>query len=316
MTNPTDQSPTQTSTPTAPCQNMLGSTSTSASTSLSSSGVSVVNTSLTARPALSLSSSSPSSTNQSTSSEPVTASTSPSVPDLTVSQSAPSVMATPSRETEVSKWNVSPIDKYLQLPTAVKTRQHAASSSTRAMTGARVLTSAECLAIIKEKEMKKKQQEEDKENRKKLREEKKQREEEKKKGELRLQREKEREKQREKKAEEKARKAEERARQSNKGATSSTSACAPPYQQLTPSLPKHTLRDCTNTSAAKIPRVRMEDTDTNKCCVCLQSFEEDVQMGFGVEWIQCACERWLHEDCIIDCVTDSSGKERLCPFCT
>ena len=72
------------------------------------------------------------------------------------------------------------MDKFLQLPTAPKKKGPVAPSSTRAMSGARVLTSAEYLAIIKEKENKKKQQEEEKENRKRLREEKKtQREEEK-----------------------------------------------------------------------------------------------------------------------------------------
>ena len=58
----------------------------------------------------------------------VTASTSLPAPDLTVSQSAPSVMATPSHKTDVNKWNVNPINKYLQLPTAVKKRQPATSS--------------------------------------------------------------------------------------------------------------------------------------------------------------------------------------------
>ena len=114
--------------------------------------------------------------------------------------------ATPShqiggRERQTS---ASPVDKHLQLPTAPKKKGTVASSSTRAMTGARVLTSAECLAIIKEKEQKKKQQEEEKENRKRLREDKKkqQEEEKQKKAEQRMLKEREREKQREKKAEE------------------------------------------------------------------------------------------------------------------
>ena len=74
-----------------------------------------------------------------------------------------------------------PLQKYLHLPTTAKTKKTpVASSETRAITGARVLTSAECLAIIKEKEMKKKQENEEKEKRKRQREEKKrQREEEK-----------------------------------------------------------------------------------------------------------------------------------------
>ena len=72
-------------------------------------------------------------------------------------QLVPGVSATPSRTiggNEQQK-TLSPVDKYLKLPTAPKKKEPAASSSTRAMTGARVLTIAECLAIIKEKETEK-----------------------------------------------------------------------------------------------------------------------------------------------------------------
>ena len=79
---------------------------------------------------------------------------------------------------------------------------------------------------------------------------------------------------------------------------------------------QRSLRECTNTLVTK--RVQVDTEDSNKCCVCCQTFSEDVEMGTGVEWLQCAFGLWLHEDCIIDtdCVTDSSRKERLCPFCT
>ena len=72
--------------------------------------------------------------------------------------------ATPSSQIGGSEQqtSASPEDKYLQLPTAPKKKGPVASSSTCAMTGARVLTSAECLEITKEKEQKKKQQEEEK----------------------------------------------------------------------------------------------------------------------------------------------------------
>ena len=39
--------------------------------------------------------------------------------------------------------------------------------------------------------------------------------------------------------------------------------------------------------------------DSKGCCVCVQSYDDDVVLGVRVEWIQCACLRWLHEDCII-----------------
>ena len=67
------------------------------------------------------------------------------------------------------------LSKYISTPTITKPK-----SSTRAITTARVLTSAECLDIIREKETKKKAEEEAKQQRKREREEKKQKAEEKK----------------------------------------------------------------------------------------------------------------------------------------
>ena len=57
------------------------------------------------------------------------------------------------------------------MKTAVKSKPPLTSSTTRAITGARVLTSSQFLAIIKEKQMKKKCEEEEKEKRKIEREE-------------------------------------------------------------------------------------------------------------------------------------------------
>jgi len=56
------------------------------------------------------------------------------------------------------------------MKTAVKSKPPLTSSRTRAITGVRVLTSSQCLAIIKEKQMKKKHEEKDKEKRKIVRE--------------------------------------------------------------------------------------------------------------------------------------------------
>ena len=88
-------------------------------------------------------------------------------PPLTVNSSCASVAeggsSTPSRSSGESS-----VVKYLQLPSCSK--RQTVTKSTRAMTGARVLTSAQCIAILKEKELKKKQQEEEKEKRKQIRE--------------------------------------------------------------------------------------------------------------------------------------------------
>ena len=58
------------------------------------------------------------------------------------------------------------------------------------------------------------------------------------------------------------------------------------------------------------PRIR------HNCFVCFQEFEEHVRQATGVDWVQCSCTRWLHEECIWDCIIDSNGEERLCPYCT
>ena len=58
--------------------------------------------------------------------------------------------------------------------------------------------------------------------------------------------------------------------------------------------------------------LRLDDVIiSDRCCVCYQDYSE----GEGVEWVQCPCTRWLHEDCVVDSVMDSSGKELLCPHC-
>lgn len=54
------------------------------------------------------------------------------------------------------------------------------------------------------------------------------------------------------------------------------------------------------------------EIDTNVCCVCFGLYSEDVS---GVDWIECACGRWLHEECGEECVVDADGKERFCPTC-
>ena len=37
---------------------------------------------------------------------------------------------------------------------------------------------------------------------------------------------------------------------------------------------------------------------TMQCCVCFQTFEDDKREQSGLEWVECACSQWLHEECI------------------
>ena len=51
-----------------------------------------------------------------------------------------------------------------------------------------------------------------------------------------------------------------------------------------------------------------EEIDTNQCCVCFQTYTEDVLEGTGLEWVKCAHVKWLHEACILYIAIDVNGK--------
>ena len=178
-------------------------------------------------------------------------------------------------------------------------------SENRAVTTARVLTSKECLDIIKEKQLKKKAEEEEKQRRKKEREEKKKRLDEEK----------------QKKAQQKAQKAAERAEKANKvaqqkarrsrtGSSASTKENVPPsvLTNSTSLLGKRAHSQRSNPRKPLLETTAEIDND-NQCCVCFDEYEE------GETWVQCSCTRWLHEDCVIDVIMDSNGKPKICPVC-
>ena len=60
---------------------------------------------------------------------------------------------------------------------------------------------------------------------------------------------------------------------------------------------------------------RSEDLNCGECCVCFDTYDEDVALETGRDWVECACQRWLHKECAEDCVIDPNDQERLCPFC-
>ncbi len=47
------------------------------------------------------------------------------------------------------------------------------------------------------------------------------------------------------------------------------------------------------------------------CCVCLGNYDDDA--GTDRQWLQCKCNRWIHEDCID--YEDSSSSDHLCQLC-
>ena len=53
-----------------------------------------------------------------------------------------------------------------------------------------------------------------------------------------------------------------------------------------------------------------EDQVNCECPFCFKTYCHD-----GKEWLECACGRWIHEQCIEEVILDSGGHERFCPFC-
>ena len=161
--------------------------------------------------------------------------------------------------------SLSPISKYLiqYVPvTPVRTRPEKSR-----VAGERVLTSAEGLAMLKEKEEKKQKEEEERKKRKH-----------------------EREMKRKEKQAAKALKSTKR-----KGKQSRPKA-------------KKTVSETTETGNS-------ETSSSCICNVCSESYEDDVLYQRGGDWVECGCQRWIHEKCITRIEMDSSGIERFCSVC-
>ena len=196
---------------------------------------------------------------------------------------------------------------------------------------ARLLTSADCLHMLEEKEVKKKKEAEEKEQRRKDRKEKK----------------KHRKEEAKKTAEKKAKRAEEKAQKAQKVArkTRSTNSRKRPVaktvneatiagtatdkndaevianttkNESTADRTTEVTNDKNDTEVAtdtRTPVLLNESIDPNACCMCFGSYEDDVMDGYGAEWIDYACGQWLHVDCAEDCITDCHGNKCYCPYC-
>ena len=205
------------------------------------------------------------------------------------------------------------------------TPKNRSSDSAKRVSGARVLTSAQCVAILKEKEEQKKKEKEEKERRKLERESKKHEREEalKKRAEERAMKAEERKK----KAAELAKKREMRTSRKRTAATpstnqrkkSNTSSKTPESHTGAAGSSSSNDKPAATTSVSdEIWRSNSSSTeiDTNECCICFRTFEEDTMEKTGLDWVECVCGRWLHEECITyNIISDASGRELLCPFC-
>ena len=220
------------------------------------------------------------------------------------------------------------ISKYLVQYIPSTTPKPKESSASKRVSGARILTSAQCLNMIQEREEKKKKLLEEKEKRKLEREQKRA----------------EREEAAKKRAEEKAKKAELAAKQrevtskkrqkpasnmvtkkqktsENTSAPSSSTGVdgrskSTNYTSSRPTTVRSRESNVSNTRAKiDMQSPSDENIDINQCCVCFGTFQEDQELGTGMEWVECACKRWLHEVCVSDIEINADGKELLCPFC-
>ena len=208
-----------------------------------------------------------------------------------------------------SSTNRSPLSNLLNLPMAP------GANKPQPKTGrARVLTSSECLRLLKEKEEKKRQVAIEKEQRKKERELKKQQKAQqmKQKAEERACKAAEREKAKAEKAKERERKAQERAASKSKSLVSKQQTNRNP-QGIKRTADTNTVKDPRPTcKKVRVDMAESFNTDWCLCCVCFGSYQEDIDTGR--EWLQCSCGKWLHEDCVDDSDMDNETN-RLCPLC-
>ena len=169
--------------------------------------------------------------------------------------------------------------------------------------------------FLKEREEKKKKEQEEKEQRKQERQQKKiEREREAaRKAEERAKKAQERAEERARKEEEQAKRAAERARKAEeKAKKSEQQRSARSRRQV------DVEGDRRQTKRRKIGEPSHSDCQVvqNVCCVCGGTFEEDQRDATGLEWVECACKRWLHEDCIVaDIQVNADGREIFCPYC-
>ena len=213
--------------------------------------------------------------------------------------------------------SVSPFSRYLTSPNVCTTPSSV--NSKRAYPRARLLTSADSLQMLEEKEKKKQEQLEEKERKKREREEKKR---------LKAEEMKKKTQERERKAAERERKRQEKAMEKEKKSRASNVRTRGKRTTSSNSVTSTSLLPNTTTSASASyshtePRFSRNETscespviDPNICCMCFVTYEDDVLEGVGASWISCACGRWLHEDCAEDqIIIDDDGKERNCSFC-
>ncbi len=169
---------------------------------------------------------------------------------------------------------------------------------------AKVLTSAKCLKMLDKKKQKKDQAVMEKKERKRERERKK------------FEREEIAKKKKEEKLEKK-RMREEAALK--KTAKSGGKKCNTRNTAINLSRPSEESVDAqlalSSTSSTSTPTTSLRGGQDSRngfweCTFCYEEICQD-----GKEWLQCACDRWVHEQCLEEIILDDQGQERFCPYC-
>ena len=125
-----------------------------------------------------------------------------------------------------------------------------------------------------------------------------------------------------KKADEKARKVAEKAAErgtcSKRQSNATPTSVSKKRKSTTGSLPLAPGSSITVTSsvAASVAHVGTESSEALiKCCVCYRTIADDEREETSLEWVECVCTRWLHEQCIdYNIEVDADGRELIYLF--
>ena len=216
----------------------------------------------------------------------------------------------------------SAISEFLTTPPIGKVRSTTKrkASAKKSIFGARVLTSAESLAMIKEKQRQKEEEEKAKLERKQEREIKKQQreaEKERKKQEMESKKQ-QREAEKERKNQEMESKKQQREAKKQKKLEEQEKKIVGREKMATASCKSkrvRSLRKNTSASVTNCETVLLDDISNYQCAVCFGIYSDDLVDDELIQtWVQCTlptCLKWMHEDC-----TEKAGDKFLvCPLC-
>jgi len=183
-------------------------------------------------------------------------------------------------------------------PSPISSTPRPGNSKQKTPNSARVLTSAQSLAMMEEKQRKKREEEEAKEKRKQ---------------EWELKRA-QREEEKKKKAKERARKAAEREKKAAvKEALKQQKAKDRELRLKQKSAKGTTSKKASDEKSSE--GIQNHEISMNECAVCFGAYDDDLCDGNLLhEWVQCTsadCSKWMHEECL----EKDDNNCMMCPLC-